>query len=207
MPSPSQPAPSEASLAFDHRDYGLDLSGLLAPTDLRVMFAAGAELEELELQGIAPSSSYGSVRYRVQGAKNYGLALQWWQSGAASQERFEMHLKTYNEARPSELVGARALWAKAQDILHLSWVSSDSQNVLTLTCDEALCSEASLSALAQLVEQRLAQKAKAQPARAGGTGQAPNRQELGGTGQAPNRQELGGTGQAPNRQKVGEEFP
>lgn len=135
----------------------LDVKGALKAEDVASAFGVPNAFEEVALQGIPPSSSYGSARLLPVGAKHYGVALQVWRESdqGAAAARIERFARQQPGARRVTGLGAKAIRAQRRRVLHLSWLTPDRAEVATLTCDERFCTPRALLSLAQRVDVRL----------------------------------------------------
>lgn len=134
----------------------LDVSKRLVADDIVAATGIKTELEPALLQGIKPSPQYGSARLAPVGRAHYGVGLQVWRAKtpADAQSRLALHKKTYQGAAPFDGLGRAAITAKQHTIRHLSWIPDGGAEVITLTCDQALCTDEQLLALARRVDGR-----------------------------------------------------
>jgi hypothetical protein len=134
----------------------LDVEARLRVADIQAATGNKAEFVPALLQGIKPSPSYGRARFAPKDRAHYGVGLQVWTAKdlADAKARLALHRKTYRGAATSKAVGREALTAKQHTILHLSWIRGDASEVITLTCDERLCTAQQLAMLARLVDRR-----------------------------------------------------
>ncbi len=137
-------------------DGNLDVAPRLQISDIQAATGSKSPFVPALLQGIKPSPTYGRARYAPEDRANYGVGLQVWREGDLdkAKTRLELHRKTYKDAAPSRAVGRLAITAKQHTILHLSWIRGDGSEVITLTCDERLCTKQQLATLARLVDRR-----------------------------------------------------
>ncbi len=157
-PPAANPTPTGEQAAAPQEDPPLDVSPLLALEDVRRITLYEGPLSPTSLQGIRPSRSYGSARLKPDDkADNFGVAVQLWKcTQAEAQERFDTFSKTFKDPRVTQEIGLKSLRSQRKHVLHLAWIVEGDWDVLTVTCDDRLCNEASLLALAQSVNARRA---------------------------------------------------
>ncbi len=144
-------------------DGALDVAPLLRADDINKALQTRIEFQQAQLQGIRPSSNYGSARLRpTNKGDNYGVALQVWrsQNKDAASKRLTNFARTQKDARTTGEIGHRSVRSKRRRILHINWIIPQSWEVVTLTCDDRLCDDASILALAHRVDVRLADLAR-----------------------------------------------
>lgn len=144
--------------APDVPEGALNIQGALVAQDVASAFGVPNAFEEVALQGISPSASYGSARLLPVGARHYGVALQVWREGdqGAAAARIERFARQQPGARRVTGLGTKAIRAQRRRVLHLSWLTPDRAEVATLTCDERFCTPRALLSLAQRIDVRLA---------------------------------------------------
>lgn len=129
----------------------LDITARLRARDIQAATGTKDEFVPALLQGIKPSPTYGRARLAPVDRAHYGVGLQVWrvENAAKADKRLALHAKTYRGAAPHKGIGRAAILAKQHTIHHLSWIQKGDAEVLTLTCDERLCSVPQLLALAK----------------------------------------------------------
>ncbi len=129
----------------------LPLASVLETTQGKGLVDAGV------LPGIATGGGYSSIHYRGAATDKFGVSLQVWQDPARREadDRFRRMRLQYPNAEDVQVLPAKAFFARFGGIQMLTFVDSVKRVVVTIGCNESLCSHDQLTKLAKIVRERL----------------------------------------------------
>ncbi len=130
-----------------------EVGNMLRLQDVQETLKIKEAWESAVLQGISPSKTYDSARWRPSSDKSHhGVAYQLWKEGQPrAKQRLERNLLQYKDAKPTTVQGLRGFLSTQSKILHLGWLSKDGHSVHVLSCDLRICDQKSLKSLASRI--------------------------------------------------------
>lgn len=110
------------------------------------------------LAGIPATPSYNSAHFAPPGSKRFGASLQVWQDASrlAVNERFRRAKRQYPHAQETRALDpAKAFFSYFGKLQTLTFMDSDKQLVVSVTCAEDVCTQEKLLMLAKHARQAL----------------------------------------------------
>lgn len=136
----------------------LDIERYLPLEVVREIVGAPQIMPTGPLAGLPASPHYNSAHFAPPGGKGFGVSLQVWQevSRLAVNERFRRAKRQYPHAQETRaLEPAKAFFSYFGKLQALTFMDSDKQLVVSVTCAETVCSQDKLLQLAKRARQAL----------------------------------------------------
>lgn len=134
----------------------LQIDHLLTRGEVREVTHFAGALQELELEGQAPSPTYNSVRFAGEGHLGVGLQVWEFSSSAATTRHFERLRDTYVDPRGTRTVGDGGFRSDFPGIRQIVFMSRSRNVVIAIACDDTICEhDGEIAGLAEKIEDRL----------------------------------------------------
>ena len=109
------------------------------------------------LKGIPVGASHNSISFGMGGPDQLAVALQVWQESTRidANERYEAMRAQYPNAEDTTGLTAKTLFSYWNDLMTLTFLDFTRRMVISVTCNQSVCSQKQLLELTKLVQSRM----------------------------------------------------